>query len=209
MRSASMVLGVIALLAALGWWRTRSDTKSEEAAHVIAPSPHDEEREQAAELNALRARVTRLEQQLNALQKVAGSAPPSSPAPTTHLASAALVDTPAPTPDFVATFDRDARPAQHTPRAAELQARMKAHLPPDASLDRLECRGEICRVELTMPGINRYHDFIKSAFGNPDTRVWSGATKFGYLTEPDAQNWEHDEISVYAYLGPRTASAER
>jgi hypothetical protein len=215
MRAIPIVVGATAVLAALAAWsRQQVSVEPPALASRAAELPSIEGEAQAvAQLAALQARIARLEQQVGALEtrNAAGSAASSSASGLAqHLVpqSASIEGDDAPALDLASTFDRHQSSAWQAPRAAELESRMRAVLPPDASLDRLECRGEICRVEVTVTGIARYREFLKSAFANPSTRVWNGATKVGYVTEPDPRNWEHDEISVFAYLGPQGGQGE-
>lgn len=213
MRAIPMVLGATAVLTSLTLWRWTHAPEEPPARASGAAATSSGEVEVQRE--ALQARIERLEQLVGALQRQseaggAASSCPSAAGLAQHLApqSGALEGDDSPAPDLASTFDRDQRPARHAPHAAQLESRVRAVLPGDASLDRLECRGEICRLEVTVTGIARYREFLKRAFSDPSTRVWDGATKLGYVSEPDPQNWEHDQISVFAYLGPQHFGSE-
>ena len=161
------------------------------------------------ELSSLRARVTQLEGVVAELQRklAAGAAPvPANAEPTSSSRLPASEEGLAPVAvDLAGEFARAPEPRQPLPRTGELAARLTALLPSDGRLDRLECRGELCRVETTHHGMLRYREFLSAAFTNAQTRVWRGTTQFELISDPAHRDPEQGEVAVVAYLGPERA----
>lgn len=61
---------------------------------------------------------------------------------------------------------------------------IQAVLPAGSRLQRLECRGTLCRIEISHTDLEEFHTYTRDAFSNLETRVTTGALFTTLLGDP-------------------------
>ena len=97
---------------------------------------------------------------------------------------------PAPSPaevrdGFDAWFHAEAVDLAWSQRTTDALTRgLQAVLPAGSRLQRLECRGTLCRVETSHANLDEFHSYARDAFNNRETRVTTSGAFASLLGDP-------------------------
>ena len=88
---------------------------------------------------------------------------------------------------FESFFQNDPHDAAWSQRTTDALTRgVHAVLPTGSRLQRLECRGTLCRIETSHADLDAYHVYTVGAFQGPETRVTTSAMFQTVVGEPVA-----------------------
>jgi hypothetical protein len=148
----------------------------------------------------------------NALPLVA---PPPPPSPPAVAANGAPADTappePEPTPsatpsepppsnmrDMLArVFEKESTDPKWSPVAEQTaESRLRNAMPKGGSLQSVECRSSMCRIQSVHESVDEFQEFVQSAFMKIDTQVWNG----GSFSTPVEDGERHFPVTIVTYI---------
>jgi hypothetical protein len=84
-----------------------------------------------------------------------------------------------------AAFEADTNDASWN--KGDTSEKLRRVLPDGVTLDSVECRSKLCRVDTTAPDFQRFNTFARAAFARPDTRAFTGDTMNVPLEAPASE----------------------
>lgn len=190
LRKSIWVIGVLVLASAsVSLWRRAAGAHKSAAPPKAAEAPEDVERLEG-EIASLRyqmgsdrlerARTAATETKAPALTEPGTdeNAGPSKPrAPVTERQIVAFLDS---------KFDVETVDPSWSETARETVSRaLSPHLPAGSSLERVECRTNICRVETKHGNVDQFHEFMQSSFVTRNPDLWNGGWS-SWVVDPEA-----------------------
>lgn len=118
----------------------------------------------------------------------AATAPPSGDGSITSVDAESAPSTEEVVAQIDSAFQSERIDPAWSPRALEsIRGHYTGTLPEHASIQSSECRGTLCRVQLTMPDQIAYRKFVEATFHNPDRQLpENSASVYGIVEEsPD------------------------
>lgn len=79
--------------------------------------------------------------------------------------------------------------------------RLTAALPEGSGLRSFDCRESMCRIETIHPDVSHYHAFVRSAFIEPETKIWNAGTSSSLLSGEPAEGGSLVTVSYLARDG--------
>jgi len=100
--------------------------------------------------------------------------------------------------DLIASAFNKEKPDSKWSQGAEQRAesRLRNVMPQGATLQSVECRASMCRIQTAHENLDEYQEFVERAFMKVESQVWNG----GSFSTPADDGAHHFPIAIVTYI---------